>query len=179
MFRHDWFTSAGGFGDARSATEEDVAFARIATRRGDRVVFLAAADLLTVRAYEGFADTWRGWGRSIGLVSVNPPLKRSIDVTVLACTMPLPWLRLITRRADLVDAVALMVRVGTLAGTSNSYAGGVRWGRVAYWASPMADGVAWLAVVVGSLPMQRTWRSRRMVLGAIHGRVAHMAALDG
>jgi dolichol-phosphate mannosyltransferase len=66
VFRRDWFVESGGFGPARTASEEDVAFARLAARRGDRVAFLEAQHLLTVRAYEGFADTWRGWADRSG-----------------------------------------------------------------------------------------------------------------
>ncbi len=162
VFRRDWFVGSGGFGAARGASEEDVAFARLVARRGHRVAFLEANELLSVRAYEGFGDTWRGWGRSIGLPSVTPPTQRLVDVAVLACTMPLPWLRLAARRGDLVDAIAIACRLGTLVGTRRTYATAADnlGARAAYWLSPFADSLAWLLVAIGSLPMRRTWRGR-------------------
>ncbi len=162
VFRRDWFIDGGGFGEARGASEEDVAFARHVARRGDRVAFLEATTLLSVLAYESFADTWHGWGRSIGLTSVTSPIRRMIDVAVLACTMPLPLIRAVARGADVIDAVAIAVRLGTLVGTRPTYAASTSSpvARTAYWLSPVADPLAWLAVAVGSIPMHRTWRGR-------------------
>ena len=162
VFRRDWFVDGGGFGAACAASEEDVAFARLAARRGDRVAFLEATALLSVRAYESFVGTWVGWGRSIGLSSVTSPAQRFIDVAVLGCMMPLPWLRLLVRRSDVIDAVAIACRLGTLAGTRSTYVRSTttRAARAGYWLSPLADPLAWFVVALGSIPMRRTWRGR-------------------
>lgn len=115
-----------------------------------------------MRAYEGFGDTWRGWGRSIGLTSVTPPTQRFVHVVVLGCTMPLPWVRLVVRRSDIIDAIAIACRLGTLVGTRRTYSKSANTPDTcaAYWLSPLADSLAWLSVAFGSIPARRTWRGR-------------------
>ncbi|HUF97911.1 MAG TPA: glycosyltransferase [Ilumatobacter sp.] len=162
VFRRSWFLDGGGFGAARSASEEDVAFARLAARRGDRVGFLDAPDLLVVRAYEDFAHTLLSWGRSIGLASVTPRARRTLHIVTLALVMPLPWLRLALRRADVVDAAALATRLGTLVGTAGTYPTARATRRLVYYLSPLADPLAWLAMAAGSIGRRRTWRGRTL-----------------
>jgi dolichol-phosphate mannosyltransferase len=153
--RSDWVRS-GGFGAVAGSVVEDVALARHLASQGRRVAFLDASDLLSVRMFETVGDTWRGWGRSLGLPGVEPTWRRVIDVGVLAATMPLPLVRLLSGRVDIVDAATVAVRVGTLFGTRRAYTRN----DVAYWASPLADLPAVAALALSLLRRTQSWRGR-------------------
>lgn len=160
--RRSALLAAGGFGPVAGELVEDVALARSLARRGGAVDFLDASDLLTVRMYESFGDTWRGWGRSLALPNVEPRSRQVVDLAVLAVAMPGPWLRLLARRFDLVDAALVALRLGTLAGTRLAYAGGrAAW---SFWASPLADALAVGVLAAGMQRRARIWRGRRYVV---------------
>jgi dolichol-phosphate mannosyltransferase len=135
---------------------EDVAWARLLARRGSKVEFVDAGQLLVVAMYESFADTWRGWGRSIALPGVEARWRQLIDLVILAVVLPLPMVRLLARRADALDALLLAIRVGVLFGTRRAFQ---RPG-IEYWLSPLADGLAWLALARGSVSRHQVWRGR-------------------
>ena len=155
-FRRDTFLAAGGFQSVRGAVVEDVALARYLAAAGRRVDFLDASELLTVVQYDSFAETWRGWGRSIGLPGVEPVRRQAFDAVVLALTLPLPALRLVFGGADSIDLIAVAARLGTLVGTRSAFARH----DLAYWTSPLADVIAVAAVVKSSLTRRTTWSGR-------------------
>ena len=157
-FRRDALVAAGGFATVADRAVEDVALARTLAARGWRVDFLDASSLLAVRAYESFAGTWVGWGRSLGLRGVESGWRQCWEVAMLVGATVLPPVRLMARRADPVDLMALSLRVGVLAGTRASYRGR----GVAFWASPLADGVAVAALCVGLLRPAPRWRGRSL-----------------
>jgi dolichol-phosphate mannosyltransferase len=163
--RREQLIAAGGWAPVAGQVVEDVAVARHLARRGWRVGFLDAADLLTVRMYESFGDAWRGWGRSLALSGVEPPGRQVRDLAVVVSAQVLPLVRLIVRRGDALDVVLAVVRLGTLAGTARAYH---RRG-VAYWTSPAADTVAALAVARGIVARRHRWRGR-VYGGARRGR---------
>jgi dolichol-phosphate mannosyltransferase len=107
--------------------------------------------------FEGFGDTWRGWGRSLSLASVDRPLRLWSDafITLIAAVSPL-WL-LATGAATPLTVLLLLVRLGTLVGTARTYE---RRGP-GYWLSPLADLLAWIVVVRGILAPSREWRGRQ------------------
>lgn len=151
------FRSWGGLEPVRGEVVEDLALARRLATDGQRVGFLDASDLLVVRMFESFGETWRGWGRSLALPGVESPGRQLADlaVVVLAQTSPLP--RLLLRRGDLIDVALAAVRLGTLAGTRRAYRGA----GFGYWASPLADPLAAIAIARGIARRGRqTWRGR-------------------
>jgi dolichol-phosphate mannosyltransferase len=150
------FLAGGGMAPVREHTVEDVALARHVAASGGRVAFLDASSLLGVRMFETFADTWRGWGRSLALPDVEPRWRQCADVATLSAVQALPLVRVLAGRGDVVDLAALLVRAGTLAGTRRAYAGA----GVASWLSPLADPLAVAAVARGTLTRRRVWRGR-------------------
>ena len=160
-FERSRLVEAGGFGLVASSVVEDMALARLLARRGGRVAFLDAAELLTVRMFEDLGSTWRGWGRSLGLPGVEPAWRRAGDAAILAVTMPIPLVRALVGRADAVDAAALMIRLGTLVGTRRAY----RHPDRAYWLSPLADAPAVASLVGSLLRRTHTWRGRSYDVG--------------
>ncbi len=135
---------------------EDVALARHLARRGRRVDFLDAGHLLRVELYGSLAATWSGWGRSIGLPGVEARWRQGADFATLLLTLPLPLLRLVSGRADPIDLIALIARIGTLAGTRTAFSRN----DAAYWLSPLADAVAVAAVAASALRRTHTWSGR-------------------
>jgi dolichol-phosphate mannosyltransferase len=148
---------AGGMESVGAELVEDVALARSLAATGLRVAFLDASELLTVRMYESFADTRRGWGRSLALPGVEPRCRQLADLAVLMCTQVLPIPRLLTRRGDVLDVVLAAVRIGTLIGTRRAYTRG----GITYWTSPLADPVAAGAIACGiARGTRQSWRGR-------------------
>ena len=148
--------AAGGFRAVGHHTVEDVALVRTMATAGFAVGFLDAADLLTVRMYETAGEAWRGWGRSLSLPGVDPLGRRLVGLAVVTATQALPLVRLVARRADPLDVLLLVVRLGTLAGTAPAY----RRRGPAYWLSPTADLAAVAALARGTLTRRQTWRGR-------------------
>lgn len=156
VFRRHALTGAGGFHLVRDSLVEDVALARLLAARHWRIGFVDATPALVVRPYESFADTWRGWGRSLPLTEHTSPAWLAADLGVVWLAQALPLLRLLVGRADLLDGVLLALRLGTLVGTRRAYE---RPGP-AYWASPLADGLAAGRLTQAALRPERTWRGR-------------------
>jgi len=151
------FLRRGGLGPVGDAVVEDLALARRLAADGRRVAFLDGGELLTVRMFESFADTWRGWGRSLALPGVEPPGRQLADLTIVVLTQVLPIPRLLLRRGDLLDVVLAAVRLGTLVGTRRAYSRT----DAAYWLSPLADPIAAAAIAGGVARRGRqSWRGR-------------------
>ena len=166
--RDEWFTAV------RSSTIEDVALVRWLVSSGKRVEMFDGRDLLVVEMFESFSDTWRGWGRSLALNSVESPRRQLSGLATSALTLVMPlWLAMvalvirpeatapssITPSVAVLSVVALMLvalRIGTLVGTRRAYeAGGL-----GYWLSPFADLLAWVVVARGTFAPSRQWRGR-------------------
>lgn len=155
-FRRAALLDAGGLAPVAGSIVEDVALARHLARHGWRVDFLDGCDLVTVRMYESFGETWSGWGRSLGLPGLDPVRRRALDVVLLMLAMALPVMRLLGRRIDAVDVAALAIRFGALAGTARAY----RRRGPAFWASPLADPVAVAALAASLTTRRQVWRGR-------------------
>jgi dolichol-phosphate mannosyltransferase len=156
-FRREPFLGAGGMSIVAGEVVEDIALARRIAGDGGRVGFLDASEMLTVRMFDDFADTWRGWGRSLALPGVELRNRQLLDLAVVVLAQVLPTWRLLARRADLADVVLGLARFGTLAGTRRAY----DRADVAYWLSPLADPLAALALALGIARKRRqTWRGR-------------------
>ena len=151
------FLDAGGMSEVGGEVVEDIALARRLAASGASVGFLDASDLLTVRMFESFDDTWAGWGRSLALPGVEPLGRQLLDLSVVLLAQALPLPRLLLGRGDILDAFLLINRIGTLAGTRTSYT----VADAPYWASPLADLPATFAIAKGIARRgPQTWRGR-------------------
>lgn len=167
VLRRDEFLADGAMAPVAAHPVEDVALARQRSALGRSVAFLDASELLRVRMYESFADAWHGWGRSLALPGVESRSRQLVDLGVVVLAQALPTWRLLTRRADPLDLVLVLVRVGTLYGTSSVYADGRRTPGPAYWLSPLADVPAAIALASGILRRRQRWRGREYVTPAV------------
>lgn len=147
---------AGGFVPVRGHLLEDLALARSLAGRGHDVRFLDGTAVLDVEGYGSLGAAWRGWGRSLDLRSVTAPGAQALDLAVVWSAMALPLPRLVAGRGDAVDVVALLVRLGTLAGTRGAYE---RRG-LPYLLSPLADLAVAARITAGTVRPSRRWRGR-------------------
>jgi dolichol-phosphate mannosyltransferase len=67
MVRRSLLDQLGGYQLASASFCDDVTLARCAAAQGANVGFWDGSRLLKVRMYEGMAETWREWGRSLDL----------------------------------------------------------------------------------------------------------------
>jgi dolichol-phosphate mannosyltransferase len=163
-FRRRPFLDAGGMALVRAEVVEDVALARALARSGWQVAMLDGAEVLTTRMFDDLGHTWHGWQRSLALPGVEPISRQLFDLAIVvgAQVVPLPRFAagLLRGRLDLIDLIAVMMRLGTLGGTARAYTR-AGW---SYWLSPTADVVAAGAIASSILDQLRhrphTWRGR-------------------
>lgn len=148
--------AAGGFVPVRGALLEDLALARHLAGAGHEVRFVDGTAVLDVAGYGSLPLAWRGWGRSLDLAPVTAPTWQALDLAVVGAALALPLPRLVLRRGDVVDVVALALRIGTLVGTARAY----RRRGLPYWLSPLADLPVAARITVGTLRPSRRWRGR-------------------
>ena len=155
--RRSEFLAAGGMALVAGEVVEDIALARRLATDGLAVGFLDAADLLTVRMFESLEDTWDGWGRSLALPGVESLPRQLFDLAVVVLAQALPLPRILLGRGDVIDAVLLANRLGTLVGTRTAY----DRTNAAYWLSPSADLISVAALIRGIARRgPHTWRGR-------------------
>jgi len=156
VFRRDDAVRGQWCNEVRGSTVEDVALVRALVRRGQSVEMFDGSSLLAVRMFEGVADTWRGWGRSIALTGSDSHPRQAFDLatTLIAVVTP-PFLVAFGVTTPATIAL-LLIRIGVLVGTARAY----ERRRLGYWLSPFADLFAWIAVVRGSATKQHRWRGR-------------------
>lgn len=147
---------AGGFELVRDALLEDLALARHLAAHGHRVRFVDGTAVLDVEGYGSAARAWSGWGRSLDLAPVTGRGWQALDLAVVWAAMALPLPRVLARRGDAVDVVALALRLGTLAGTARAY----RRRGLPYWLSPLADLPVAARITAGTVRPARSWRGR-------------------
>jgi len=176
LSRRSVLAQLDGYRCAASSFCDDVTLAREAARQGFRVGFLDGADVISVRMYEGIADTWHGWGRSLDLKDAASPGQQWQDLWLLIATQGLPLpLALILMVAwgmgagtpMLAGAIALnsallLVRLGMQVAIANSY----EWPpqilspALCFWLAPLADPVAVVRIALSTVQRSIQWRGR-------------------
>ncbi|MGF1497361.1 MAG: 2'-O-glycosyltransferase CruG [Elainellaceae cyanobacterium] len=176
LSRRALLQAMNGYTVARRSFCDDVTLARAAADRGARVGFLDGAKLLKVRMYEGAAETWREWGRSLDLKDAASPAQTWGDGLFLAAIQGLPMIACLgLGTALLLDISAptiwlawglnlflLLVRFALLVAIAPSYdfsqaSFGKSW---TFWLSPLADPLAVLRILLSAARTPTKWRSR-------------------
>ncbi len=185
LIRRRLLERLGGYVCAKQSFCDDVTLARVAAAQGARVGFWDGANVIKVRMYEGMAETWREWGRSLDLKNASSPEQVLGDALflLLVQALPLPlllglgWLWVSGESSQTLVLAGLLglngllvgMRVGLLGAIANSYdwsadasdgaaAGGL--GRGLFWLSPLADGAAVLRIGLSSVQTPKAWRGR-------------------
>lgn len=169
LMRRDALVACEGFRGARDSICEDVTVARTLVAAGFPVGFYEAGDLVSVRMYDGWRETWRNWTRSLPMrdhFSGPHTLVGWLEVALVQA-LPLPlWIGLAATgtRGGLpfaVNGVLATTRVGVLWGTARAY----RRRPWSYWLSPLCDLPVAVGLAISALRRQHVWRGRVLVRG--------------
>jgi dolichol-phosphate mannosyltransferase len=174
LCRRSLLIDLGGYTSARSSFCDDVTLARYAAQQGAKVGFLDGSKLLKVRMYEGAAETWREWGRSLDLKDACSPAQKWGDLGFLLVVQGLPLLATVglslvvaagNQTLPILVALALngfllAVRVALLLAILPSYDRTRSIAAWMFWLSPLADSLAVLRILLSSIRSPTQWRGR-------------------
>lgn len=172
--RRSLLQSVGGYTSASGSFCDDVTLVRNIAATGAKVGFLDGAKVLKVRMYEGFAETWTEWGRSLDLKDAASTAQVWGDLWFLTMVQGLP-LPLLLASALMVAAgnttpVALValglngflvaIRVALMAAIAPSYDLAQAPSIQPFWLSPLADPLAVVRIFLSSTRTPTQWRGR-------------------
>jgi dolichol-phosphate mannosyltransferase len=171
LCRRSLLTTLRGYESARGSFCDDVTLARYAASQGAKVGFLDGAKVLKVRMYEGAAETWREWGRSLDLKDASSPGQTYSDLWFLMAVQGFPLLLAMLFALCGADnpmvwgALGLnlglvAIRVMLLWAIAPSYNLAQARGRWLFWLSPLADPLAVLRIGLSSFQRPQQWRGR-------------------
>ncbi|WP_263970615.1 2'-O-glycosyltransferase CruG [Leptolyngbya sp. KIOST-1] len=177
MVRRSLLEQLDGYRSASASFCDDVTLARHAAALGARVGFWDGSRLLKVRMYDGMAETWREWGRSLDLKDAASRAQVWWDLAFLALVQGLPWLlvpglwlvqqlwpgswSLPLRLLWGLNLGLVAVRVGMQAAIASAYDLKAAPGAWAFWLSPLADPAAVVRIGLSSLRRPTQWRGRQ------------------
>ncbi len=175
LVRRSLLEQMEGYTAARSSFCDDVTLVRAAAARGARVAFRDGSRVLKVRMYEGFAETWREWGRSLDLKDATAPAQVWGDVYFLWAVQGLPLPLLLLGLVGLqvapellplqlvvaLNGALLVVRLGMLGAIAPVYDWQTGGGKGFFWLSPLADPLAVWRITLSSWQRPKQWRGRQ------------------
>ncbi|MBD0267481.1 MAG: glycosyltransferase [Cyanobacteria bacterium Co-bin8] len=176
LCRRSLLQQLDGYTAARASFCDDVTLARYAAAQGARVGFWDGSQLLKVRMYEGIAETWREWGRSLDLKDAASPGQVWWDLWYLTAVQAMPWLVLpvLLVLAGLglslggplqgllwINLGLIAVRFALQAAIQPSYDFGQTQSRWAFWLAPLADVPAVFRIGLSSMRQPTQWRGRQ------------------
>jgi dolichol-phosphate mannosyltransferase len=174
LCRRSLLSQIGGYTVARSSFCDDVTLARYVAQQGAKVGFLDGSKVLKVRMYEGAAETWREWGRSLDLKDACSPAQKWGDLGFLIAVQGLPLLSTIGLAIAVLsghqtvlilaalglNGFLLMIRIALLAAIVSSYDRTQAIAGWLFWLSPLADPLAVLRIFLSSVYTPTQWRGR-------------------
>lgn len=177
MVRRSLLEKLDGYQAAATSFCDDVTLARHAAAQGAKVGFWDGTRLLKVRMYEGMAETWREWGRSLDLKDAAPAAQVWWDWMFLALVQGLPWVlvpglgalqhvapaswSLALQILLIVNTGLIFMRLGMQAAVASAYDLKGAPGAWAFWLSPLADLAAVARIGLSSLRRPTQWRGRQ------------------
>jgi dolichol-phosphate mannosyltransferase len=172
--RRSVLASVDGYSSARRSFCDDVTLARNIAAQGNKVGFLDGANVLKVRMYEGMAETWREWGRSLDLKDAASVAQVWGDwlLLLLVQGLPLPMtiaLSLVVFQGNptpvavlalSLNLFLLLIRIGMNFAIAPSYDRTQAMAAWVFWLSPLADPLAVLRIFLSSSQTPTHWRGR-------------------
>jgi dolichol-phosphate mannosyltransferase len=172
--RRSLLVLVNGYTSAQRSFCDDVTLAREVAALGAKVGFLDGAKVLKVRMYEGAAETWKEWGRSLDLKDAASPAQVWGDwlLLLLVQGLPLPLtillLALMNREPTTLvmqsllalNLVLLFIRMGLNFAIAPSYDLSQAKASWLFWLSPLADPLAVLRIFLSSTQTPKSWRGR-------------------
>ncbi|MEB3291939.1 MAG: glycosyltransferase family 2 protein [Synechococcales bacterium] len=180
LCRRSLLEQLNGYTSAKQSFCDDVTLARQAAAIGAKVGFLDGSQVLKVRMYEGMAETWTEWGRSLDLKDAASPAQIWGDLWFLTMVqaIPLPLFCLtsyfvlqgnttptaIATCAINGSLVAMRLLLGlAIAPSYDLSQAPLRW---IFWFSAIADPLATLRIWLSSFQQPKRWRGR--TYGVLH-----------
>ncbi len=174
LCRRSVLAQLGGYTSARSSFCDDVTLARNIAAAGFKVGFLDGAKVLKVRMYEGAAQTWQEWGRSLDLKDASSTAALWGDLWLLLSVQGLPLLivlsYLFNGRPSMqlapqfllwgLNSFLLTIRIALLFAIAPSYDRTPATGSWLFWISPLADPLAVLRIFLSAFRTPTQWRGR-------------------
>lgn len=171
LCRRSVLQAMDGYQVARGSFCDDVTLARAIAAQGYRVGFLDGRRVIRVRMYEGMAETWREWGRSLDLKDAATPGQTWADCWFLTVTQGLPLLitvgiavlgiggiwTLPLAILGGVNGFLVLIRFALLGAIAPSYVGKKP---IWFWLSPFADLAAVARIILSAQQQPRQWRGR-------------------
>jgi dolichol-phosphate mannosyltransferase len=163
-----------GYTEARRSFCDDVTLARHIASQGFKVGFLDGAKVFRVRMYEGAAETWREWGRSLDLKDAASRAQIWGDWVFLLLVQGLPLLltllllpamlgneaTLTVRIAFGLNLALVLMRLGLNLAIAPSYDRTQAQAAWLFWLSALADPLAVLRILLSSSQTPTRWRGR-------------------
>ncbi len=176
LCRRSVLERVNGYTSAKGSFCDDVTLARNIAATGFKVGFLDGAKILKVRMYEGAAETWKEWGRSLDLKDASSRAQTWGDLWLLASVQGLPLIivlsllflsphPLVSPSANLLfpplillslNIFLLTIRSMMLLAIAASYDFTQTKGGWLFWLSPIADPLSSFTNFSISLPHPAT-----------------------
>ena len=172
LCRRSVLEKVNGYTSAKSSFCDDVTLARHIATTGFKVGFLDGAKVLKVRMYEGAAETWREWGRSLDLKDASSRAQIWGDLWLLASVQGLPLIIVLllflsphppfspTLLLLSLNLFLLLIRSMMLFAIAPSYDFTQTKGGWLFWLSPIADPLAVVRIFLSARRTPRQWRGR-------------------
>jgi dolichol-phosphate mannosyltransferase len=168
LIRRRVLEELGGYSCAQNSFCDDVTLARYAAQKGFKVGFFDGAKVLKVRMYEGLAETWREWGRSLDLKDASSQGQLWLDLWVLLAVqglnLPLTIILIVAGGQTLffnlllsLNLGLLLIRFAMLKAIAPSYQPPIS---PVFWLSPFADILAVARIFLSAQQQPKTWRGR-------------------
>ena len=175
LCRRSVLESVNGYTSAKSSFCDDVTLARQIAATGFKVGFLDGAKVLKVRMYEGAAETWKEWGRSLDLKDASSRAQTWGDLWLLTSVQGLPLIVVLLflflsspfsfspsfpSFLLWLNLFLILIRFLMLLAIAPSYDFTQNKGGWLFWLSPIADPLAVLRIFLSALRTPRQWRGR-------------------
>lgn len=175
LCRRSVLAEVGGYISAKWSFCDDVTLARNIAAQGFKVGFLDGSQVLKVRMYEGMAETWQEWGRSLDLKDASPTTQVWSDFWLLSATQGLPLLVVLSyllfglpvsvslsSRFLLLglNLFLLLIRFALLLAIAPAYDFSQAKARWLFLLSPLADSLAVLRIFLSAMKTPTKWRGR-------------------
>lgn len=172
--RRSLLVQVNGYTSAKRSFCDDVTLAREIAALGAKVGFLDGANVLKVRMYEGAAETWKEWGRSLDLKDAASPAQVWGDwlLLLLVQGLPLPLTLLLSilmssgqttlamQSLLALNLLLVLIRIGLNFAIAPSYDLSQAKASWLFWLSPLADPLAVLRIFLSSIQTPKSWRGR-------------------
>lgn len=171
LFSRDALEACNGFLGTHNSICEDITMARSLVAAGYPVGFYEAGELISVKMYDDWRDTWRNWSRSLPMHDRFSDLHTLLGwlEVMLVQALPLPlFLFLVATRSRhrwlvLPESILAAMRIGVLVGTARAY----RSRPWSYWLSPLCDFPVAVELGRNALKRRHTWRGRVLIRGGL------------